>query len=185
MFSIEQATFVLFGWAMLWAALLPMSLSLMTDRYQAKISWGTSSGVAFLFAVMFMHHLLPAYSRSQSLFGESSPLREQLAADDQSNIATVDHEFSEVPFYLDRDDIPNYSDIHNRGLHQFVYDAGSSILIVDNRINPRDLLSQLPRSARLNEVARRGSARIFEATVLTGSSRTASKPKQVAEGARR
>lgn len=53
-FSTSELTIVLFRWAILWATLLMTSLLLMADRYQAKIAWGTSTGVAFLFAVMVL-----------------------------------------------------------------------------------------------------------------------------------
>ncbi len=174
MVSTGESSVTLFGWAMLWAVLLMTSLLLMADRHQAKIAWGTSTGVAFLFAVMVMHQMVPAYSRSHTLFGSSSPLPVQLAVTDQLPIATVDHEFSEVPFYLDRGDIENFLDVDDDRLGDFVARAGSAILIVDDRIVMKDVLKRLPDKSKLIEIARRGSARIFRATTKADSTRIAS-----------
>jgi len=184
-FMTDEPTIALFGWAMLWATLLMTSLLLMADRYQAKIAWGTSTGVAFLFAVMVMHEMVPAYSRSNTLFGESSTLNEQLAVGAGSPIATVEHEFSEVPFYLDRGDIPNFADVHDAGLGEFVSRSGSVLLVVDDRIGSEVLREQLPEKTKLTEVARRGSARIYEATLLRGSTRIALALDQNAQGSQR
>ncbi len=153
-----------YGWAMMWTSLLGTSLLLLGNRYQAKIAWGTSTGVAFLFAVMVMHQMVPAYSRSQTLFGDTSALIKQLNVNPQSAIATVDHEFSEVPFDLNRRDIPNFDDVHDKGLGEFVTRSGTAILIVDDRIEPEAVLQQLHPQTRLAEVAHRGSARIYQAT---------------------
>ncbi|MCC9645219.1 glycosyltransferase [Rhodopirellula sp. JC740] len=188
-YSTNEPTMMLFGWAMLWATLLMTSLLLMADRHQAKIAWGSSSGVAFLFAVMVMHAMVPAYSRSNTLFGESSPLVRQLAVDAQSSInqlpmATIDHEFSGVPFYLNRGDIVNFADVHDEGLSEFVSRSESTLLVVDDRVAPKDVLQQLPEHTKLTEVARRGCARIFEARTepilkTLGSPRIALMPENV------
>ncbi len=178
----ESSSITLFGWAMFWAMLLMVSLLLMAERHQAKIAWTSSAGVAFLFAVMVMHQMVPAYSRSQTLFGETSPLTEQLAENIRLPIATVSHEFSEVPFYLNRSDIPNFVNIHESGLADFVSRAGMAILIVDDDISSRDLAEQLPKTSSLTEVGRRGSALIYEATDHSAPSRIALVPDDQTAG---
>ncbi len=171
-----EATAALFGWAMLWATLLMTSLLLMADRYHASIAWGTSTGVAALLAVMTMHQMVPAYSRSQTVVGDTSPLAEQLTADTRLQIATINHEFSEIPFYLDRNDIRNFADVEDPKLGEFVAKSGSAILIVDDRIAPQDVLRQLPERSKLIEVGHRGSALMYHATRVTGSTRIAMVP---------
>lgn len=181
----EATSITLFGWAMFWAMLLMVSLLLMADRHQAKIAWASSAGVAFVFAVMVMHQLVPAYSRSQTLFGEASPLAEQLAITEQLPIATIDHEFSGVPFYLGRSDIPNFADVDDAGIADFVSNSGMAILIVDDRITASDLAKQLPETSRLTEVGRRGPATIFQATNTASPSHIAVVPGSASEGTKR
>ncbi|TWT71470.1 glycosyltransferase [Crateriforma conspicua] len=181
----ESTSFSLFGWAMFWAMLLMVSLLLMADRHQAKIAWASSAGVAFVFAVMVMHQMVPAYSRSQTLFGETSPLADQIAVTKQTPIATIDHEFSEVPFYLDRSDIPNFADVSDKRLADFVSSSGSAILIVDDRIAASDLAKQLSKNSTLTEVGRRGPATIYEATNSGSPTQLATKPVDVNEGIQR
>ncbi|EMI16504.1 glycosyl transferase family protein [Rhodopirellula maiorica SM1] len=165
MIATRSATMVLFGWAMFWTCLTMSSLLLMTDRSQAKIAWASSSVVAFLFAVMVMHQIVPDYSRSRTLFGDTSPLVEQLPTESHPAIATVKHEFSGVPFYLDRNDIPNFLNLRGEGLSDFVAIHGSAVLIVDDQVEFEALRKQLPSDSRLAEIGRRGAACIYRATM--------------------
>lgn len=178
----EATSISLFGWAMFWAMLLMVSLLLMADRHQARIAWASSAGVAFVFAVMVMHQMVPAYSRSQTLFGDSSPLAGQLAITKQLPIATIDHELSEVPFYLDRSDIPNFADVNDEGIAEFVIDSGTAILITDDRITISNLAEQLPETTSLIEVGRRGSATFYRATDTADVSQIALIPGQPVKG---
>jgi dolichol-phosphate mannosyltransferase len=181
----ESSSITLFGWAMFWAMLLMVSLLLMADRHQAKIAWTSSAGVAFLFAIMVMHQMVPAYSRSQTLFGETSPLTEQIAENMRLPMATVSHEFAEVPFYLNRSDIPNFVDINETGLADFVSRSGVAILIVDEEVSSRELADQLSKTSSLTEVGRRGSALIYQATDHPTPSRIALAPDDQSEGPQR
>ena len=176
MVTAGEATVVLFAWAVLWMTLLVSSLLLINDRHQAKVAWGTSTCVAFLFAVMVMHHAVPVYSRSQTLFGSSSPLAMKLAIAKKPPIATVDHEFSEVPFYLRRSDIPNFADVGDSGLRDFVTENQPCLLIVEDRVNPRSIRDRLPPGTKIVEVTRRGVSRIYEARLLPAATQIATNP---------
>ncbi|TWU35669.1 Undecaprenyl phosphate-alpha-4-amino-4-deoxy-L-arabinose arabinosyl transferase [Novipirellula aureliae] len=180
-----DSNFALFGWATIWAMWLMVSLLPMADRHQAKIAWASSTGAAFLFTVMVMHQMVPAYSRSQTLFGETSPLGDQLAVAKSLPIATIDHEFSEVPFYLERRDIPNFLNVNDTGVADFVSQAGMSILIVDDLIGPNDLADQLPKTAKLTKIGHRGSALIYQATNTASPPQMALVPDGQAQGAQR
>ncbi|TWU04117.1 glycosyltransferase [Neorhodopirellula pilleata] len=181
----EAASISLFGWAMFWAMLLMVSLLLMADRHQAKIAWVSSAGVSFVFAIMVMHQMVPAYSRSQTLFGDTSPLADQIAVTEQLPIATIDHEFSEVPFYLDRSDIPNFAKVDDVGIADFVSSSGMAILIVDDRITASALAEQMPKTTKLTEVGQRGPATIFQATNTASPTQIAAKPVAPSERAKR
>ncbi len=148
-------------WAMLWTSLLVSSLLLLSDRRQERIAWITSSAVSFLFAVMVMHHMVPSYSRSQTLFGTSSPLNEQLAVSSAPAIATIEHEFSEVPFYLDRSNIPNFDEVEDARVADFVRQNPRCILVVEQTVTSEEIHKQLPRGSELTELGRRGPALIY------------------------
>ena len=180
-----QFGFALFGWAMFWAMMLVISLLLMADRRQAKIGWVSSTGVTFLFAVMMMHQLVPAYSRSQTLFGETSPLADKLAVVKRSPIATIDSEFAEVPFYLNRGDIHHFFNVQSSGIAEFVSESGAAILVVDELIEPSELAKTLPVTAKLTKVGQRGSASIYQVFNLSKPSRIALKPVRKTEGIQR
>ncbi|SMP65468.1 dolichol-phosphate mannosyltransferase [Neorhodopirellula lusitana] len=162
--TASQASLSVYAWAMLWTSLLVTSLLLVGNRYQAKMAWASTIGVSFLFAVMMMHQMIPAYSRSQTLFGETSPLADKLAIGDWKSIATIDHEFSEVPFYLNRPDIANFLDVHDAGLTHFVSQSGRCLLVVDNQITRQQLSEQMPIGTKMTSLTQRGPAQIYEVT---------------------
>jgi dolichol-phosphate mannosyltransferase len=178
MLATNQATIVWYGWAIFWTSLVVTSLLLLGDRHQAKFAWATCTGVTFLFAVMVMHQIVPAYSRVQTLFGESSPLVRQLAMTQQSPIATMDHEFSEVPFYLNRNDIPNFEGHRDQRLSDFVSRHGAVTLIVNHNLAVAEILAQLPGDARLQPVVQRGSANIYQITMPPPTAKIATNPSQ-------
>ncbi len=164
--NVSMFTFL---WAMLWTGLLASSLVLLNDRRQAKLAWASSSVVAFLLAVMVMHQTLPAYSRGQTLFGAGAVNMEHAAAaiDSESPppLATVAHEFSGVPFYLQRSDIVNFAAVEDQRLRQFVQQQRRVILVVDANVTTQQLASQLPANSSVHPLGRRGVANIVE--VLT------------------
>ncbi|MCM2372578.1 glycosyltransferase [Aporhodopirellula aestuarii] len=160
-------------WAVVWTALLVSSLLLLADRHHAKTAWVSSTAAAFLFAIMVMHQLLPAYSRSQSLFADTSPLQQRLAVETPSAIATVSHEFSEVPFYLDRDNIPNFAAIDDGKLTDFVTKNENCILVVNDRVASNQLRQFLPTNSQLTDLGRRGPARVYEVHLRSPDARLA------------
>ncbi len=175
----------IYAWAMLWAGLLVSSLVMLGDRHQAKLAWASSTSFTFLFVVMVMHHTVPAYSHSQSLFGTHSPLHDQLAVAENLPIATINHEFSEVPFYLNRSDITNFANVSDAGLAAFVTARQRCILIVENRVTPRQLVQQLPAGVKLTAAGDRGTAHIYEVNCLPQERRIVQKDEGLDEGTRR
>ncbi|MCA9135784.1 MAG: glycosyltransferase [Planctomycetales bacterium] len=166
-----------FFWGLLWTSLLVSSLLMISERRQVKMAWMTSSAAAFLLAVMVMHQIVPSYSRSQTLFGDASPLGEQLAIQTGTAIATVEHEFSEVPFYLDRRNIPNFSTVEDKRLVQFVSDHPGCVLVVENRVAAEKLRRRLPESSKLTAIGKRGPAAIYRVDAQTSTPQIAQRTK--------
>jgi 4-amino-4-deoxy-L-arabinose transferase-like glycosyltransferase len=154
----------LFGWTVLWLMLLMVSLFVITDRRQMKIVWPSALAIAFVFVAMAMHQMVPTYSRSQSLLDNALLLAGKLDLSKQPPIATIGHEFAEVPFYLDRSDIVHFENVDENGIDDFVSNSEKVILIVSDRITPSELANRLPKTASLDKVGHRGSATIFQAT---------------------
>ncbi|TWU19457.1 glycosyltransferase [Allorhodopirellula heiligendammensis] len=166
-------------WAMFWTSLLMSSLLLLSDRHQAKFAWITSSVVAFLFAVMVMHHMVPSYSRSRTLFGNSSPLNEQLAVSTVPAIATLEHEFSGVPFYLNRSNISNFANAEDARFGGFVRENPNCILIVEQKVSDEKIHKALPRGSELTMIGQRGQALIYRVHAPIAAHRIAQKKKVV------
>ncbi len=165
-----QVSAIIYVWAIAWTILLVSSLLLISDRHQARIAWMTSSGVAFLFVVMVMHQLVPSYSRSQTIFGDSSPLNEQLNVHSQPAFATIRHEFSEVPFYLNRSDVSHFPNLEDSQLDAFVMSNSGCVLVVDNRITASELRNHIPAGCELTIVGERGPAMFYRAGLVPLSS---------------
>ncbi len=175
--SGTEVSLAIFMWATLWSLLLATSLLLLCDRHQVKVAWASTSGVAFLFALMVMHQMVPQYSRGKTLFGPSSPLGEEIAIGSHPPIATVAHEFSGVPFYLNRDDIPNFSDVNDDALRDFVNRHQRTVLIVENRTTIGQLRQQLPAGTKITPLDQRGSARLVEVMPGQETVRIAGRPR--------
>lgn len=152
-------------WAMLWTSMLVSSLLLLSDRHQARIAWLTSSALSFLLAIMVMHHMVPSYSRSQTLFGDTSPLNEQLGISSTLAIATIEHEFSEVPFYLERSNIANFGDVEDSAVTVFVTNHPNCLLVVEHNTTADDVRRSMPQGTQLTELGQRGPAMVYRANV--------------------
>ncbi|MGB7323378.1 MAG: glycosyltransferase [Rubripirellula sp.] len=160
-------------WAMMWAGMLVMAVLLINDRHQSKLAWASSSAAAFLFAIMVMHQMVPAYSRDQTLFGADSPLERQIAFSmgglatqpiTTRPIATVSHEFSEVPFYLGRSDIPNFDNVRDVKLAEYVGSHPGTLLVIQNRVDPTLLRQSLPAGTKITPLGKRGPGYVVEVT---------------------
>lgn len=159
--TVSEFSALIYLWAMLWTTLLVSSVILLNDRHQAKLAWFTSSGFSLLFAVMVMHQLIPAYSRSQTLFGDSSQ-SQRIAIADNVSIATIEHEFSEVPFYLQRTDVEHFGDIHDVNIDDFIAQHPDCILVVEKSVPPSEVRHHLPVGTELVGISERGPAKIYE-----------------------
>lgn len=161
-----DVSITIYVWAMLWTCLLVSALALISGRHQAKNAWATSSIVAFLFSVMVMHQLLPMYSRSQTLFGsrnlEVEHVADALRGDSDLAIATVAHEFSGVPFYLNRTDVSNFKRVDSDELANFVAAQDRCVLIVKRDMPTTRLVNLLPIGAEIRPLGSRGIASLIE-----------------------
>ena len=110
---------------------------------------------------MFLHHLVPSYSRSQTIFASTKSAIEGIELNDSVPIATVAHEFSEVPFYLHRNDIQNYTSRDKLPLVDFVQNHRSTLLVVDRDMRIDELRELMPPETRLQSLGDRGPARLF------------------------
>ncbi len=150
-------------WALLWTILLVGTLLLMRDLRHRQTAWISSGLIAALLSVMVMHELVPAYSRSQTVFGKQSKLARQIE-DLEIPIATVAHEFAEVPYYLGRSEMHHWMDTKSAGLDQFVRSHRESLLIVSRKHSLNDLRRVLPQDCRAMEITTRGPARVVRIT---------------------
>ena len=154
-------------WILIWTSLLVGSLLMIADRHQGKYAWGSSSALALLLAVMVMHQIVPAYSRQQTIFAAASPLRAKLPLSANSAIATLSHEFSEVPFYLQRSDVRHFDDRNSTGLGEFIAEHEHALIIMEKHVLIGQLRDQLPDGTRIQLIDERGPARLLQVTAAS------------------
>ena len=157
-----DTSFSMYLWALLWTVLLVSAIILLRDRHQAEHAWVSSAALAFLLAVMVMHQSIPAYSRSQTMFGIESSITEFIASESKPPIATIAHEFSEVPFYLNRSDIRNFNNLREKEFQQFVQAHRRSILVIESKVAAERLWEELPSGASVRSLSIQGPGQIFE-----------------------
>ncbi len=153
-----EVTFSLYLWGLLWSALFVGSIVMLGDRHQGKFAWAPSAAATSLFAVMMMHQMLPIYSRSQTILGTGSPLNASLASITDQPFVTVSHEFSEIPFYLQRKDVVHLSDTGSGSLQGILETHGQAIVVLDRRISVETLRKDLPKDCVIKTGIERGPA---------------------------
>lgn len=158
-------------WATIWLTLLGLLVVVFVGRRPRHFGWVSMAMLAGLLLVMVQHDIVPAYSRSQAIFASSSAEQREVDLDAGVAIATVAHEFSEVPFYLHRDDIKNFPNQDDSGLFDFVRNHRSTLLVVQRDILIGELRDRLPPGTRLQSCGFRGPARLVEATSAVGDVR--------------
>ena len=157
-FSGADVSFSIYLWGMLWTALLICTLVMLSDKYQAKFAWASSAGMSLLLAIMVMHQLVPAYSREQTIFGATSPIANQINASQTLKVVTISHEFSEVPFYLNRSDVAHLPGPDGHRLRDMLDTQTETVVILDKHVSPEELRNQLPSNVRMREGIQRGPA---------------------------
>ncbi|MCS7467431.1 glycosyltransferase [Stieleria sp. ICT_E10.1] len=154
-------------WILIWTSLLVGSLLMIADRHQGKYAWGSSSALTLLLAVMVMHQIVPAYSRRQTIFAAASPLRTKLPLSANSAIATLSHEFSEVPFYLQRSDVRHFDNSNSTALGEFIAENEHALVIMEKRVLIGQLRERLPDGTRIQLIGERGPARLLQVTAAS------------------
>jgi 4-amino-4-deoxy-L-arabinose transferase-like glycosyltransferase len=151
-----------FAWVVVWGILLIISVALVRSREKVSLSWtGSAFGIVFL-AVMLMHHTVPAYSRSQTLLGAKTKFRDELEKIGDGSIATISHEFSEIPFYMGRSDIPNFSSSDRKQLKEYVNQRQHALLVVRRHLTNDQLEEMLPAGTLFHLRSERAGARLIE-----------------------
>jgi len=167
LFAGFEVSFATYLWGLLWTVLLVSSLLLLDDCHRSKFAWASSSAVAFLLAIMVMHQLVPTYARERTLFAPGTPLSAELAMEKQPAVATVAHEFSEVPFYLNRSDIENIRNLDQKTVGDFVHRHTQSIVVLDKDTPFSTFYRLLPQGTSVELLGDRGPATLLRVRAAT------------------
>jgi 4-amino-4-deoxy-L-arabinose transferase-like glycosyltransferase len=160
-FSGMETTFATYVWGLVWTTFLIGSIVLFSDRSGRNHAWATTGGVSFLLVAMMLHQTLPLYGREETVFGPESPLVAELGELKGQSIVTVDHEFSEVPFYLGRSDIANFSIADSDRLARWVQGNGDTLVVLDEHVPSGRLIAQLPHDLIVRREQNRGPATLI------------------------
>jgi dolichol-phosphate mannosyltransferase len=160
-FSGMETTFSTYIWGLIWATFLTSSVVLLIDRRRLNHAWATAGGASFLLVAMVMHQTLPLYGREETVFGPESPLIADMGDLNGQSIVTMDHEFSEVPFYLGRSDIANFPVSDANRLTQWVRRKGDTLLVLDEDVSADLLIEKFPDELVVRREQQRGPATLI------------------------
>ena len=155
---------------------LVVILSIRRYVNQAEVAWGMCVATTLVVATVVLHREIPRFAIARTLFGPTSPLREQFADGEQLPIVTVGNEWSGVPFYLDRNDIVNIESMAKAAFLEGENQPDKVLFIELPKSSQPDVLATLPASARVQASLSRGKAKIYLVD-LAKTPRMASKPK--------
>lgn len=139
------------------------SLVILFHRYlqHPAASWSVCIATTLIAAAFVLHREIPQYALAQTLLGPTSPIREQFISEDDISVVTVGHEWSEVPFYLNRSDIANIDNLGSMDLLQKGESVRKVLLITKISSENPDSLPMLPTDSRVLSIADRGRARLM------------------------
>ncbi len=150
-------------WLLVSGGVILLSLAILFRRYlnHPAASWGVCIATTLVAAAFVLHREIPQYSLAQTLLGPTSPLREQFAPTVELPVVTVGHEWSEVPFYLNRSDIANIDNLESVDITHQGAKAGRVLLITRISGEDRKGFPKLPPDSRVLSTADRGRARLL------------------------
>jgi dolichol-phosphate mannosyltransferase len=172
-FSGMETTFLIYSWGLVWTTFLISSVVLFSDRHRPNHAWAATGGVSFLLVAMVMHQALPLYGREETVFGPESPVIADSGDLKGQSIVTMDHEFSEVPFYLGRSDIVNFPVTDANRLAQWVRSKGDTLLVLDDDVSAERLIAKLPDELVVRRAQQRGPATLIWISRSASSSEVA------------
>jgi len=85
----------------------------------------------------------------------------------QPAVATVAHEFSEVPFYLNRSDIENIRNLDQKTVGDFVHRHTQSIVVLDKDTPFSTFYRLLPQGTSVELLGDRGPATLLRVRAAT------------------
>jgi dolichol-phosphate mannosyltransferase len=140
-----------------------MSLMVSFHRYlqHPAASWSVCLATTLVTAALVLHREIPHYALAHTLMGPTSPIRKQFASAGDIPVVTVGHEWSEVPFYLNRSDIAQFDNLQSVNFIRQEARAGKVLLIARTSDGKRDRLPTLPPHIRIISTADRGRARLM------------------------
>ena len=170
----QELASLTFEWFLIWTAILFGTMVMFREERNPRSAWTSTALVTGLFAVMVMHQVIPDYSRNQTLFGDGSPVLAEIESGSQ--IATVAHEFSEVPYYLNRSAIAHWASADSPEIAEFVGSQAACLLVVYKNTPLDEIKHMLPAGMTSTIIGERGMAKLIRVE-SSGLTRVAESPK--------
>lgn len=171
----QQSIGLLFGllavMILVCATLINFPLRVPISRNR-QFSWGLTGSITILSLAFFLHHVVPAYSKTQTVFAKPESRFIEIGLSPSTPVATIGHEFSEVPFYLDRVDVVNFESQNDPAFIEFANEHPLAVLIIHRDIPVAEFCSQLPTGMQIQSLKVRGPAHLLRLSRDPGPSTT-------------
>lgn len=149
--AVMQLTGLLVGF-LLAAVFLGLFVVLYRFRHQgsARINWAICSLLALAVESVIAHDLVPTWSVHRDILMQSSEVTE-LLSDESIPLACWGREWGSVPFYLNRNDVSNFSNRPPEEVRDFVHAHPRSLLLLTRGTNAEYIRAVLPENAEMSE----------------------------------
>ncbi|WP_428307938.1 glycosyltransferase [Lacipirellula sp.] len=125
--------------------------------------WSVCVSVTLILSAVVLHRNIPRFALAETVFGSGSPV----ALDVRGTIpmATIGHEWSSVPFDLDRNDVQHFEANCMSDLIEYAGQHEQAILVLKTDQQVEYLRKSLPPGKHLIKVADRGPAKVVLAVM--------------------
>jgi dolichol-phosphate mannosyltransferase len=159
-----------------WILILAGLLVLHRLARQPRVVWSICTLTGLLLVGQTTQDWVPRYGMEHEILVSSWELARSLQDPGQS-VATYDNEWSGIPFYLGRNDVPNFVDTEISELVTFLAEHPNTILFVNQNEDLLELDESMPPGTELVKLCDRGSASLVMLRQQENEVRTAWRDK--------
>jgi 4-amino-4-deoxy-L-arabinose transferase-like glycosyltransferase len=170
--NFAAATGLAVGWTVLAVAILWFRRTCDSQT----IGWGITLAMASALGVLVTHREIKLYAYQHTLFGPGSSLASAELKSTSTPIVTLSHEWSEAPFYLDREDIKNTDRNDTLTVAGALETSGRVVLVMRSNDHLSDFTEGLPVETTSRLLGQRGRGVVYELTSVASVAGRPTKP---------
>jgi dolichol-phosphate mannosyltransferase len=137
-------------------------------QLSVQAAWALCGLLAYVTICDTTQRLVPAWAEQQNLLAARGPVT-QLLADEQTAVVSYLREWSAVPFYLERNDIRNFTNYEIPALSEFLTAHPRTVMLMKPTLDPEKLGIVLPAGSRMSRIVETPQAALVLVEVPAGA----------------